>query len=103
MVPLGMLLPQLVVSKGFSSRTDFGFLGAGLYFSDNVYSSIKYTSLPIDSKSRLLLHSSHFSLLNQSHLCRILLNGKKSIYARGFSCTSAVIQSCSYGLTILPL
>ena len=40
----GILLPKLVLSKGLTQRTDFGFLGHGIYFSDNSYSSLRYTS-----------------------------------------------------------
>eukprot|EP01120_Amphizonella_sp_Union-15-10_P004964 TRINITY_DN15714_c0_g1_i1.p1 TRINITY_DN15714_c0_g1~~TRINITY_DN15714_c0_g1_i1.p1 ORF type:complete len:470 (+),score=71.49 TRINITY_DN15714_c0_g1_i1:271-1680(+) len=39
----GIYLPDIVLSKGFGKRTDFGFLGCGIYFSDNIYASIKYT------------------------------------------------------------
>lgn len=42
----GILPPKVVVSKGLSARTDFGYLGQGIYFSDNSYSSVKYTNLP---------------------------------------------------------
>ncbi|KAL6055237.1 Poly(ADP-ribose) polymerase catalytic domain protein [Balamuthia mandrillaris] len=40
----GILLPKVIVSQGITSRTDFGFLGAGIYFSDNSYASLKYTT-----------------------------------------------------------
>jgi poly [ADP-ribose] polymerase len=40
----GILLPKIVVSRGMSSRTDFGYLGSGVYFSDNLYASVKYAA-----------------------------------------------------------
>lgn len=39
----GILLPKLVLSQGLTKRTDFGYLGHGIYFSDNAYASVKYT------------------------------------------------------------
>ncbi|KAN0038975.1 hypothetical protein ACTA71_001169 [Dictyostelium dimigraforme] len=37
----GMLLPKVIVNNG-GSRTDFGFLGAGIYFGDSFETALKY-------------------------------------------------------------
>ncbi|EGG23652.1 hypothetical protein DFA_05786 [Cavenderia fasciculata] len=38
----GLLMPQIVLSKG-GKRSDFGHLGAGIYFGDNISTSLKFT------------------------------------------------------------
>jgi len=38
----GMLLPKVVVATGASNRTDFGYLGSGIYFGDHVSTAVKY-------------------------------------------------------------
>jgi hypothetical protein len=40
----GLLLPSTVLREGLSRRTDFGYLGAGIYFSDHLAASIRYTA-----------------------------------------------------------
>jgi len=51
----GILLPKIVVSEGLSTRTDFGYLGAGVYFSDSFFDSIKYAHPPTNSTLRFML------------------------------------------------
>jgi poly [ADP-ribose] polymerase len=49
----GLLVPKMVTSLG-TNRTDAGLLGAGIYFSDSISASLKY-SLPSKHGKRLAL------------------------------------------------
>jgi len=50
----GLLLPKVVVSEGLTTRTDFGYLGAGVYFSDSFVDSIKYALPATNSNLRYM-------------------------------------------------
>lgn len=50
----GILPPAEVEQSGLASRRDYGLLGAGVYFSDNIYSSLCYAK-PASTGSRYLL------------------------------------------------
>ena len=53
-VSRGLLLPKTVVSQGVV-RTDAGMLGAGIYFNDNFYSSLKYCGADNSGSMYMLL------------------------------------------------
>ncbi|KYQ89839.1 hypothetical protein DLAC_09816 [Tieghemostelium lacteum] len=53
----GMLLPKVIVNTG-GSRSDFGFLGAGIYYADQFKTSAQYAHPSLnDGQSRLMLIS----------------------------------------------
>ncbi|XP_053163691.1 protein mono-ADP-ribosyltransferase PARP4 isoform X4 [Hemicordylus capensis] len=51
----GLLLPKIVVEEHGLERTDSGNLGSGIYFSDAISTSIKYSQKSQTDGSRLLL------------------------------------------------
>ncbi|XP_041806571.1 protein mono-ADP-ribosyltransferase PARP4 [Chelmon rostratus] len=51
----GLLLPRVGVKHHGIERTDFGHLGSGIYFSDAVSTSLKYSRPSVTDGSRLLL------------------------------------------------
>ncbi|XP_076603579.1 protein mono-ADP-ribosyltransferase PARP4 [Chaetodon auriga] len=51
----GLLLPRVAVEHHGIERTDFGHLGSGIYFSDAVGTSLKYSRPSVTDGSRLLL------------------------------------------------
>ncbi|XP_063743536.1 protein mono-ADP-ribosyltransferase PARP4 isoform X2 [Eleginops maclovinus] len=53
----GLLLPRVGVEHHGIERTDVGYLGSGIYFSDSVSTSLKYSNPSQTDGSRLLLVS----------------------------------------------
>ncbi|XP_063353193.1 protein mono-ADP-ribosyltransferase PARP4 isoform X2 [Pelmatolapia mariae] len=51
----GLLLPRVGVEHHGIERTDFGKLGGGIYFSDSLSTSLKYSKASVTDGSRLLL------------------------------------------------
>uniref|UniRef100_A0A669EH35 Poly [ADP-ribose] polymerase n=1 Tax=Oreochromis niloticus TaxID=8128 RepID=A0A669EH35_ORENI len=51
----GLLLPHVGVEHHGIERTDFGKLGGGIYFSDSLSTSLKYSKPSVTDGSRLLL------------------------------------------------
>ncbi|CAF0923046.1 unnamed protein product [Rotaria sordida] len=58
----GLLMPKMVVNDLGVTRTDIGCLGYGLYFSDSVSTSLKYTKPSITRSDRRLLCISQVAL-----------------------------------------
>ncbi|CAF0838136.1 unnamed protein product [Rotaria sp. Silwood1] len=58
----GLLMPKVVVNDLGVTRTDIGCLGYGLYFSDSVSTSLKYTTPSITRPGRRLLCISQVAL-----------------------------------------
>ena len=58
----GLLLPKIVVNDLGITRTDFGCLGYGIYFSDSVSTSLKYTTSSTTRPGRRLLCISQVAL-----------------------------------------
>ena len=56
------MLPKLVVDDLGVTRTDFGCLGYGIYFSDSVSTSLKYTTPSTTRPGRRLLCISQVAL-----------------------------------------
>lgn len=50
----GLLLPKYITKDELLSRTDIGLLGYGIYFTDNLTTSIKYTKPSIYKNTRLI-------------------------------------------------
>ncbi|XP_064413950.1 protein mono-ADP-ribosyltransferase PARP4 isoform X2 [Latimeria chalumnae] len=73
----GLLLPKIVVEDHGVERTDIGNLGSGIYFSDSVSISIKYSKPSATDGTRLLL------------VCDVALGTCKELSQKIFSLTSA--------------
>uniref|UniRef100_A0A8B9ZFW7 Poly [ADP-ribose] polymerase n=1 Tax=Anas platyrhynchos TaxID=8839 RepID=A0A8B9ZFW7_ANAPL len=73
----GLLLPKVVVEDHGLERTDIGNLGSGIYFSDSVSASIKYSSPSEMDGSRLLA------------VCDVALGSCLDLYERDFSLNDA--------------
>ncbi|XP_035182570.1 protein mono-ADP-ribosyltransferase PARP4 [Oxyura jamaicensis] len=69
----GLLLPKVVVEDHGLERTDIGNLGSGIYFSDSVSASIKYSSPSEIDGTRLLA------------VCDVALGSCLDLYERDFS------------------
>ncbi|XP_035398698.1 protein mono-ADP-ribosyltransferase PARP4 [Cygnus atratus] len=73
----GLLLPKVVVEDHGLERTDIGNLGSGIYFSDSVSASIKYSSPSEMDGTRLLA------------VCDVALGSCLDLYERDFSLNDA--------------
>ncbi|XP_010727343.1 protein mono-ADP-ribosyltransferase PARP4-like [Meleagris gallopavo] len=73
----GLLMPKVVVEDHGVERTDTGNLGSGIYFSDSVSASIKYSSPSEMDGTRLLA------------VCDVALGSCLDLYERDFSLTAA--------------
>ena len=62
----GLLTPKAVVDDLGITRTDIGCLGSGIYFSDSVSTSLKYTSASSTRPGRRLLCVSQVALGNSA-------------------------------------
>ena len=51
----GLLLPKVIVSQYGGERSDYGKLGAGIYFASNTNHSVKFSSAGEYTRTRLLL------------------------------------------------
>ncbi|XP_051051583.1 protein mono-ADP-ribosyltransferase PARP4 [Phodopus roborovskii] len=72
----GLLLPKVVEDRGMQ-RTDAGNLGSGIYFSDSVSTSIKYSHAGETDGSRLLV------------ICDVALGKCMDLFKKDFSLTEA--------------
>uniref|UniRef100_A0A8C4KFD8 Poly [ADP-ribose] polymerase n=1 Tax=Dromaius novaehollandiae TaxID=8790 RepID=A0A8C4KFD8_DRONO len=73
----GLLMPKVVVEDHGLKRTDTGNLGSGIYFSDSISASIKYSSPSVMDGTRLLA------------VCDVALGSCLDLYQRNFSLNSA--------------
>ncbi|XP_047670615.1 protein mono-ADP-ribosyltransferase PARP4 isoform X2 [Tachysurus fulvidraco] len=73
----GLLLPRVGVEQHGIERTDIGNLGSGIYFSDSLNTSVKYSKPSVTDGSRLLL------------VCEVALGQCKDLHKRDFTLTSA--------------
>ncbi|KAM7179848.1 protein mono-ADP-ribosyltransferase PARP4 isoform 5-T5 [Macrochelys suwanniensis] len=73
----GLLLPKIVVEDHGMERTDIGNLGSGIYFSDSIRTSIKY-SLPSEMDGTRLLA-----------VCNVALGTCLDLYKKDLSLTNA--------------
>ncbi|XP_073195411.1 protein mono-ADP-ribosyltransferase PARP4 isoform X6 [Lepidochelys kempii] len=73
----GLLLPKIVVEDHGMERTDVGNLGSGIYFSDSISTSIKY-SLPSEMDGTRLLA-----------VCNVALGTCLDLYKKDLSLTNA--------------
>ncbi|XP_040196486.1 protein mono-ADP-ribosyltransferase PARP4 isoform X2 [Rana temporaria] len=69
----GLLLPKIIVDEFGLDRTDIGNLGSGIYFSDSISTSVKYTEASKFSGERLLL------------VCDVALGRTKDVGKRDYS------------------
>uniref|UniRef100_H0XEX8 Poly [ADP-ribose] polymerase n=1 Tax=Otolemur garnettii TaxID=30611 RepID=H0XEX8_OTOGA len=72
----GLLLPKVVEDRGVK-RTDIGNLGSGIYFSDSLSTSIKYSHPGETDGTRLLV------------ICDVALGKCMDLYKKDFSLTEA--------------
>ncbi|NXW35609.1 PARP4 polymerase, partial [Phaetusa simplex] len=73
----GLLMPKVVVEDHGLERTDIGNLGSGIYFSDSVSASIKYSSPSEMDGTRLLA------------VCDVALGSCLDLYERDYSLNNA--------------
>ncbi|XP_027733408.1 protein mono-ADP-ribosyltransferase PARP4 [Vombatus ursinus] len=71
----GLLLPKRLVEDHGIERTDFGNLGSGIYFSDSLSASIKYSTSNKTNGTRFLV------------VCDVALGSCMNLYKRDFSLT----------------
>ncbi|KAF4109487.1 hypothetical protein G5714_010560 [Onychostoma macrolepis] len=73
----GLLLPRVGVEQHGIERTDIGNLGGGIYFSDSLKTSVKYSKPSVTDGSRLLL------------VCDVALGRCKDLLKKDTTLTSA--------------
>lgn len=73
----GLLLPKVVVEDHGVERTDIGNLGSGIYFSDSISTSMKYSAPTQTDGSRLLV------------ICEVALGNCLDLNKKDFSLTNA--------------
>ncbi|XP_063069062.1 protein mono-ADP-ribosyltransferase PARP4-like [Engraulis encrasicolus] len=73
----GLLLPRVGVERHGVERTDIGFLGGGIYFSDSFSTSVKYSKRSETDGSRLLL------------VCEVALGHCRDVRKRDTTLTAA--------------
>ncbi|XP_034549459.1 protein mono-ADP-ribosyltransferase PARP4 isoform X8 [Notolabrus celidotus] len=73
----GLLLPRVGVERHGIERTDIGNLGSGIYFSDTMSTSLKYSKQCKTDGSRLML------------VCDVALGNTKDVYKRHLTLTEA--------------
>ncbi|KAM5181117.1 protein mono-ADP-ribosyltransferase PARP4, partial [Mantella aurantiaca] len=71
----GLLLPKMIVDEFGLERTDIGNLGSGIYFSDSISTSVKYTESFSVSRARVLL------------VCDVALGKTQDVGQRDYSIT----------------
>ncbi|GCB77515.1 hypothetical protein scyTo_0016699, partial [Scyliorhinus torazame] len=79
----GLLLPKTVVEDYGVERTDFGNLGSGIYFSNSISTSIKYSKPNKIDGSRLLV------------ICDVSLGKCKNYYKKDLTLTAAPAEYSS--------
>ncbi|NWI18989.1 PARP4 polymerase, partial [Crypturellus soui] len=73
----GLLMPKVVVEDHGLERTDAGNLGSGIYFSDSISASIKYSSTSVMDGTRLLA------------VCDVALGSCLDLHQRNYLLSSA--------------
>ncbi|KAK7168904.1 hypothetical protein R3I93_005027 [Phoxinus phoxinus] len=73
----GLLLPRVGVEQHGIERTDIGNLGGGIYFSDSLNTSVKYSKPSVTDGSRLLL------------VCEVALGRSKDLLKKDTTLTCA--------------
>ncbi|XP_060944071.1 protein mono-ADP-ribosyltransferase PARP4 isoform X2 [Limanda limanda] len=73
----GLLLPHAGVEHHGIERTDVGYLGSGIYFSDAVSTTLKYSRPSVSDGSRLLL------------VCDVALGSCRNVHKRDVTLTKA--------------
>ncbi|XP_023286599.1 poly [ADP-ribose] polymerase 4 isoform X2 [Seriola lalandi dorsalis] len=73
----GLLLPRVGVEHHGIERTDTGNLGSGIYFTDAISTSLKYSKCSVTDGSRLLL------------VCDVALGSCKDVHKRDLTLTEA--------------
>ncbi|XP_068123023.1 protein mono-ADP-ribosyltransferase PARP4-like isoform X2 [Hyperolius riggenbachi] len=71
----GLLLPKIIVDEFGLERTDIGNLGSGIYFSDSISTSVKYTEASSNTGARLLV------------VCDVALGRTKDVGKRDYTIT----------------
>ncbi|XP_073439175.1 protein mono-ADP-ribosyltransferase PARP4 isoform X5 [Dendrobates tinctorius] len=73
----GLMMPKIIVEEFGGERTDIGNLGSGIYFSDSISTSIKYSQPSDTTGSRLLV------------ICDVALGKCKDVFHRNYTITEA--------------
>ncbi|KAM3935680.1 protein mono-ADP-ribosyltransferase PARP4-like isoform 3-T3 [Leptodactylus fuscus] len=71
----GLMLPKMIVEEFGGERTDIGNLGSGIYFSDSISTSVKYSQASDVTGSRLLV------------ICDVALGKCKDVFHRDYTIT----------------
>ncbi|XP_056417671.1 protein mono-ADP-ribosyltransferase PARP4 isoform X4 [Hyla sarda] len=71
----GLMLPKIIVEEFGGDRTDVGNLGSGIYFSDSISTSIKYSQPSSVTGSRLLV------------VCEVALGKCTDVFHRDYTIT----------------
>ncbi|XP_069825881.1 protein mono-ADP-ribosyltransferase PARP4-like isoform X4 [Dendropsophus ebraccatus] len=71
----GLMLPEIIVGEFGGERTDIGNLGSGIYFSDSISTSIKYSHPSSVTGSRLLM------------VCDVALGNCADVFRRDYTIT----------------
>ncbi|XP_044144395.1 protein mono-ADP-ribosyltransferase PARP4 [Bufo gargarizans] len=71
----GLMMPKIVVEEFGGERTDIGNLGSGIYFSDSISTSVKYSQPSDITGSRLLV------------VCDVALGKSTDVFRRDYTIT----------------
>ncbi|XP_066438251.1 protein mono-ADP-ribosyltransferase PARP4 isoform X3 [Eleutherodactylus coqui] len=71
----GLMLPKIIVEEFGGERTDIGNLGSGIYFSDSISTSVKYSQPSDVTGSRILV------------VCDVALGKCTDVYHRNYTLT----------------
>ncbi|XP_069827927.1 protein mono-ADP-ribosyltransferase PARP4-like [Dendropsophus ebraccatus] len=71
----GLMLPKMIVEEFGGERTDIGNLGSGIYFSDSISTSVKYSQPSSVTGSRLLM------------VCDVALGNCADVFRRDYTIT----------------
>ncbi|XP_073518514.1 protein mono-ADP-ribosyltransferase PARP4 isoform X3 [Phyllobates terribilis] len=73
----GLMMPKIIVEEFGGERTDIGNLGSGIYFSDSISTSVKYSQPSDTTGSRLLV------------ICDVALGKCTDVFHRDYTFTEA--------------
>ncbi|XP_069615189.1 protein mono-ADP-ribosyltransferase PARP4 isoform X2 [Ranitomeya imitator] len=73
----GLMMPKIIVEEFGGERTDIGNLGSGIYFSDSISTSVKYSQPSDTTGSRLLV------------ICDVALGKCTDVFHRNYTITEA--------------
>uniref|UniRef100_A0A8C5M043 Poly [ADP-ribose] polymerase n=1 Tax=Leptobrachium leishanense TaxID=445787 RepID=A0A8C5M043_9ANUR len=71
----GLLMPKIITEEMGYNRTDVGNLGSGIYFTDSISTSVKYSEPSSTSGSRLLV------------VCDVALGKSREVYKKDYTIT----------------